>query len=88
VPFLNKRLRPVCQFQDLENCGVQEEKCRGTGRRSRKRIHKFKAVSSCTPTFFFLHPHKVAQRQNYPYIKCTFISFFVFRIMKSGKFLD
>jgi len=22
------------QFRDLENCGVQEEKCRGTGRRS------------------------------------------------------
>jgi len=27
----------------------------------------YKAVSSCTPTFFFLHPHNVMQRQKYPY---------------------
>jgi len=25
------------------------------------------AVSSCNPTFFFLHPHNVMQRSNYPY---------------------
>jgi len=43
-------------------------------------------VSFYTPTFFFLYPHKVVQRQNYPYINCIF--FFVFRIMKSGKFSD
>ena len=25
-----------------------------------------KGVSSCIPTFFFLHPHTLVQRQNYP----------------------
>ena len=34
-----------------------------------------KAVSSCTPAFFFLHPHKVAQRLNCSYIK-LYIYFF------------
>jgi len=38
--------------------------------------NKKEAVSSCTPTFFFLHPHNVMQRPNYSYyslktLKCT-----------------
>jgi len=37
---------------------------------------KERAVSSCTPTFFFLHPHNIMQRPNCPYyflktLKCT-----------------
>jgi len=87
----------------LKNVGVHEEKCRGAERNTLTKTVRltlwafffcFLGVFSHTlftqflpapPHFFFLHPHKVAQRQKCLYINCTF---FLFWIMKSGKFSD
>jgi len=72
-----------------KNVKVRKEKYKGMGRVGKKYLlHTwdlrffnslflciFMAICSCTPTFFFLHPHSFVQRQNHPCIKIVHLFF-------------